>query len=210
MSNIGSRVAQRFPLRAVSLCLLLAAPACKGGPEADQAAIKERLHEKGTAELMHEVSTAPEYRPPADGRLSERQVRIYLDVRRRERKIREIAAKDVASAATAGLRAAVELGYNPKEYSWIEDRVLAARMLQTTHSLHQQIVLGQRALLASLEEQKRTAGEAQRAEIEAQIRDLEKAAAHATEGGDPAREHNAKLIAKYRAEFEKLSDGRTR
>src|SRR6185436_17951556 len=90
MSNMGSRVAQRFPLRAVSLCLLLAAPACKGGPETDQAAIEERLHEKGTAELMHEVSTAPEYRPPADGRLSERQVRIYLDVRRRERKIREI------------------------------------------------------------------------------------------------------------------------
>ncbi len=206
-----SRVAQRFPLRAVSLCLLLAAPACKGGSEADQTAIEERLHEKGTAELMHEVSKAPEYRPPADGRLSERQVRIYLDVWRRERKIREIAAKDVASAATAGLRAAVELGYNPKEYSWIEERVLEARMLQTTRSLHRQIAQGRRALLASLEKQKQAAAdEISRSKLDRQIEELERSAAGATADGDPAREYNARLIARYGAELDKLAEGRTR
>lgn len=207
MSNIESRVAQRFPLRAVSFCILLVSLACRGRVSEDAASIRQRLDEKGTAGLMDQVSRAPEYGPPADGRLTERQVRIYLDVRRRERKIREIAAKDVSASVTADLRAAVELGYNPKEYSWIEERVLEAEMLQTTRSLHQQIAAGRQALLASLEEQKRTAGAAQRAEIEAQIRDLEKAAAHAVEGMDPAKEYNAGLIAKYREELEELQKG---
>src|SRR6185295_13365882 len=202
MSNIGSRLAQRIPLRAVCLCLLLAAPACKERPEADQQAIQERLHEKGTAELMNEVSTAPEYRPPSDGRLTERQVRIYLDVRRREQKIREIAAKDVPASVTADLRAAVELGYNPKEYSWIEDRVREAQMLQTIQALNRQLARSRGELLARLKEQKRAAvDDAQRGEIEKQIEALEKSAVLDSQ---PTKDFNSALIARYKDDFEKL------
>src|SRR4030095_11007562 len=49
------------------------------------------------------------------------------------------AVGDLADVATADLRAAQELGYNPKEYSWIKERVLEAQMLRTNQSLNRQI-----------------------------------------------------------------------
>jgi hypothetical protein len=151
---------------------------------------------------MAEVATAPEYQSPADGRLTARQIEMYLDVRRREREIREVEPDDLANAATADLRAALELGYNPKEYSWVEERVLEAQMLQTTQALRHQIDRGREAILSRLEEQRRTAADdAQRSEIEKQIAALREGAAAARE---PAREFNSSLIARYADDFEKL------
>src|SRR5258707_2856111 len=72
---------------------ILWACGCQAKPAADEASIQKGLHQKGTANLMDEVAKAPEYHPPADGRLTEAQVRMYLDVRQREQQIREVALK---------------------------------------------------------------------------------------------------------------------
>src|SRR5882757_3062193 len=133
---------------------ILFACGCQG-KSADEASIQKSLHQKSTAGLMDEVAKAPDYHPPADGRLTEAQVKMYLAVRQREQQIREVAFKqrqdtgepapadssldqlayvealktvgdqpDLADIATADLRAAQELGFNPKEYSWVKERVL--------------------------------------------------------------------------------------
>jgi hypothetical protein len=222
----------RTPVCTLFFCLLLGAVSgCKGKPGEDEASIRKRLDEKGTVDLMDQVSKAPEYQPPADGRLTARQVEMYLEVRRREQKIREVALKnlqskqsrakaekrdvglfeamkavgDLADVATADLRAAQELGYNPKEYSWIKERVLEAQMLRTTQSLNRQMAQGQQELLKMLEEQRIAATDAaRRAEIERQIAELKKGASQAA-AGSPAKEYNAGLIARYKAELDEVA-----
>jgi hypothetical protein len=77
---------------AVALALggaLLLAAGCERGD--DRAAIQERLRAKGAAEVVREAAAA-RFTPPADGRLSDAQVRMYLAVRERESRIREAAA----------------------------------------------------------------------------------------------------------------------
>lgn len=222
----------RAPRYAIICWLLLAGvSACKGKSGEDEASIQKRLEEKGTVDLMDQVSKAPDYQPPADGRLTKRQVEMYLDVRHREQKIRRVAvgnlkakeekAKaekrdvglfeamkavgDIADVATADLRAAQELGYNPKEYSWVKERVLEAQMLQTTKALNRQMAQGQQAFLKMLEEQRRAAtDDAQRAEIDRQLERMKKGAAATSAEADPAKEYNAALIARYRDDFGEL------
>ena len=177
--------------------LLAPVVGCEGKPSEDETSIQ-----KGTADLMDQVAKAPEFQPPPDGRLTGGQIEIYLEVQRREQKIREVAAGNLATAATADLRAAQELGYNPKEYSWVKERVLEARMLQTAKALDQQLAQGRQAVLAMLEEQKRTAlNDEQRAAIDKQIAEIERSSAAS---GDPAKEYNAALIAKYQDRFDQL------
>jgi hypothetical protein len=151
---------------------------------------------QGTASLMDQGAKAPEYEPPADGRLNRRQIGMYLEVHRREVKIRDdMRAKgDLAHLATADLRAARELGYNPREYAWVRDRVLEAEMLQTTRSLSRQVAESRQALLALLRKQREAASDAGRkAEIDHQIRELETPSGAAS--ADPVRAANADLLA---------------
>ncbi|HEV8581997.1 MAG TPA: hypothetical protein VGX68_23250 [Thermoanaerobaculia bacterium] len=220
------------PACALLFCALLGADfGCKGKRGEDEASIQKRLEAKGTINLMDQVSKAPEYQPPADGRLTGRQVEIYLDVRRREQKIRQVALKnlkskesqakaekrdvglseamkavgDLADVATADLRAAQELGYNPKEYSWIKERVLEAQMLQTTQALNQQMAENHRSLLKMLEDRLNAATDnAQRAEIQRQIDDIRDHASQAAADSDPVKEFNARLLARYKAELDRI------
>src|ERR1700704_3417331 len=69
---------------------ILWACGCQAKP-ADDASVPKRP--QGTANLMDAVAKAPEYHPPVDGRLTEAQVKMYLDVRQREQQIREAAFK---------------------------------------------------------------------------------------------------------------------
>ncbi|HEV2855219.1 MAG TPA: hypothetical protein VHC97_20665 [Thermoanaerobaculia bacterium] len=204
---------------------------CKGKPADDEASIKESLEEKGTIDVMDEISKAPEYKGPADGRLTDQQVKMYIEVRQREQKIREVALKelkakgdkakeekrevgmfeamkaigDLADVATADLRAAHELGHNPNEYTWIKERVLEAQLAQTTQALNQQMVQGQQSMLKMLEEQKKLAtDDTQRAELDKQIAEMKNSAAQAEANNTPGAEHNAQMIAKYKTEFDKL------
>jgi hypothetical protein len=220
----------RIVLAITLLGLALTAAGCKSKPADDEASIQKTLNDKGTVDVMDQVSKAPDYQAPADGHLTDQQVKMYIDVRQREQKIREVAFKnlkakgdqvdkekkqvgifeamkamgDLADVATADLRAAQELGHNPKEYQ-IKERVLEAQLAQTTKALNQQMVQGQQAVLKMLEDQKKLAtDDAQRAEIDKQIADMKKSAAEATAEDDPAKDFNAGLIARYKADFDKL------
>ncbi len=170
------------------LSMALAVSGCRHKPVADPA--------PGTASLMDQVAKAPEYKPPADGRLNRRQVEMYLEVHQREGKIRDsLRAKgDLANLATADLRAARELGYNPREYAWVRDRALEAEMLRATRSLSRQVAESRQALLALLRKQKEAAADPRRkAEIDHQIHELETPSGAAN--ADPVRAANADLLA---------------
>lgn len=206
------------------LCLVLPAAGCKSKPADDEASIKKTLEEKGTIDVMDQVAKAPDYQPPADGHLTDGQVKMFIAVREREQKIREVAFKslqaksdqakeakremgvfeamkalgDVADVATADLRAAQELGHNPKEFQWIKERVLEVELLETTKVL----LKSQESLVQMLEKQKALLkDEAQKAEIDKQIREIRD---NAGEPSTPAKEFNAALLARYKDDFEKL------
>lgn len=139
------------------LCLCVALAGCKAKELAEKASISEDLKERGTTELMEQVAN-DEYNPPADGRLSDNQVQMYLKVREHEKKIAQVAKdemkkhaeaaekkgeksltgmldgfKALGSAAdlmTADIRAAKDLGYNSQEYLWVKQQILAASTAQ--------------------------------------------------------------------------------
>ena len=216
---------------------ILLAFGCQAKPAADEATIQKRLHQKGTANLMDEVARAPEYHPPADGRLTEAQVKMYLDVRQREQQIREVAFRErqeagepapadsgqdqlayvealktvgdqpgFADIATADLRAAQELGFNPKEYGWVKERVLEAQMQETALALSQQIAQSRQQVLAQLDQRRReTTDPVQKAQIERQIEDLNKnVQAASIAAADPVRQANAGLLARYKDDLARL------
>lgn len=139
------------------LCLSLVLAGCKAKEVIDKAAISKDLDKRGTTELMQEVAN-DEYTAPADGRLTDAQVQMYLEVREHEKKIAEVAKaelrqhsqkaekkgnnsiggfmegmKALGSAAdllTADIRAAKDLGYNTQEYLWVKQQILAASTSQ--------------------------------------------------------------------------------
>jgi hypothetical protein len=141
----------------LSLGLLLAG--CKAKEAMDAAAISKDLDKRGTTDLMKQVAD-DKYEAPADGRLTEAQVQMYLKVREQEKKIAEVAKAElkqhadkakqsgekslsgmmegfkglgsVADLATADIRAAKDLGYNTQEYLWIKQQVLAASGAEMT------------------------------------------------------------------------------
>jgi hypothetical protein len=177
--------------------------ACRG--EEDGAGVRERLQEKGTPEVIAEVAKA-RYAPPADGRLSEVQVRMYLEVKERGRRIREVAAKDprAAGGELADLRAALELGRNPKEFTWVGERIAEAHEAEAVSALEARVGKSREAYLAMLEEERKAAADAaQRAEIDRQIAEFRNAQAARTRLS-PAVRYNIGLLSRYRGELDQI------
>jgi hypothetical protein len=173
------------PVTMILLGSLLILPGCRRQAE------PERLDAKKTAAMLDQIARAPEYKPPVDGRLTPRQVGMYVAVHRREQDLRK------RNPSTVDLLVARDLGYDPKEYAWVRDRVLDAEMLQTTRTLSLQVAQAREAILATLRKQReaaRSAGE--RAEIDRQIRELETPTGKVD--ADPAREANAALLTEAR------------
>lgn len=169
---------------------------CKDGSAQEEASAPQ-----GTADLMAEVAKAPEFQPPADNRLNERQVEMYLAVQDRRGDLPEVDGDQVA----AELRAAQELGFNPKEYQWVKDRVLEARMLMATRSLSEQLAQSRQSLLASLEERKRTALDAaEEAEIDRQIAELRESSPGIGAEAGAAQDFNAGLLVRYEDEIARI------
>lgn len=134
----------------ISLSLVLTG--CQAKEALDAAGISEELQDKGTTELMKEVAE-DEYEPPADGKLTDAQMKMYMKVRDEEKKIARVAKEEakqhaekakasgekslagmiqgfkslgsVADLLTADVRAAKQLGYNSQEYLWVKEQVLA-------------------------------------------------------------------------------------
>ena len=151
---------------AAVLCLTFALSGCKAKEALDAASIAEELQDKGTTELMNEAAEDT-YDPPADGKLTDAQVKMYLKVREEEQKIARV-AKDqlkqhsdkadksgdkslagmmagfkalgsVADVMTADIRAAKQLGYNSQEYLWVKEQVLAVSGAAMADQMNQAI-----------------------------------------------------------------------
>ena len=135
------------------LCLSVVLAGCKAKEVIDQAKIASDLNKTGsTYKLMKDVSN-DKYTPPADGKLTDSQIQMYLKVRDHEKDIAKVARQQlqqhadaakksddqsiagviegfkglgsVADLATSDIRAAKDLGYNTQEYLWIKGQVLA-------------------------------------------------------------------------------------
>jgi hypothetical protein len=144
---------------------------------------------------MDQIARAPAYKPPADGRLTRRQIGMYAEVHRRERELRR------RNPATVDLLVARDLGYDPREYAWVRDRVLDAEMLRTTRELDRQVAEARRAILVRLRKQRETARSAgERDGIDRKLRELETPAG--SDRPDPAREANAALLKEISTEVE--------
>ncbi len=187
-------------LRTALLCSVVLAGCARETAEEKKAEKKSR--EMTTAEVMALVTKAT-YQPPADGHLTERQLRMYLEVKRRARKIRAelpAAAGAQEPASLADLRATLELGHNPKELSWVQERVLEAWIALRGRELDRKITESRNQMLRDLEAQLQSATDPrQKAEIQKQIAEIRAAAPLATAAPE-ALDHNASLIRRYESE----------
>jgi len=211
----------------VLLTALVALSACKAKEVVDNAQIAENLKDKGTMELMNEVSE-DEYEAPADGKLTDSQIQMYLKVRDKEKAIAQVAKnelqqnarrnesgeKSVASALdglkglgsaadllTADLRAAKELGFNSQEYMWVKTQVLSASGLEMQEK--SQKALNQ-IMDQSYQELKKqhdqTTDAAAKTALASMLADSEKSRkelASSQEQPDPAAVYNRELLKKY-------------
>lgn len=183
-------------LRHALLCAAVLAGCAREATDDEKAGSKTLT----TAEVMDQVARAT-YQPPADGRMTEEQVRKYLEVKRRARQGRTAAAAGAEEPAKAAdLRAALELGYNPKEIGWVQERVLEAWIALRGQELDRKIAESRNQMLQDLEARLKSASDPrQKAELEKQIAEIRAAAPLATTAPPPL-EHNAKLIGRYESE----------
>ncbi|MHB0971282.1 MAG: hypothetical protein ACYC7A_12980 [Thermoanaerobaculia bacterium] len=155
---------RRIVLVVMVVLLAFGLSGCKAKKALEEAGISDSLKETGTRELLEKASE-DSYDPPADQRLTEGQVEIYLKVREREKAIADVAKKEMQANAkkaedkgdksigglmdgfkalgsaadllTADIRAAQELGYNTAEYQWIKEKVLEASGSAMTQKMQQ-------------------------------------------------------------------------
>jgi hypothetical protein len=144
---------RRLLIIALGLLLVAGLSGCKLKKAMDEAQISDSLSKFGTTDLMEKVAD-DSYDAPADGRLTDAQIQMYLKVREQEKKIALVARQEleakakkaeekgekslagmmagfqalgsVADLMTADIRAAHELGYNTAEYQWVKAQVLEA------------------------------------------------------------------------------------
>lgn len=208
-------------IAAVALCSILALAGCKGNEEAS---ISEELAEKGTTELLEETSK-DQYEPPADGRLTEKQVEMYLKVREQEKKIAQVAKKELQAHAkeaegkekslagivegfkaagsfadlmTADIRAAKELGFNTAEYQWVKEQVLAASGAAMTQKLQQaSTTMMDQAYEQTKKQYDEATDETTKKMLGEMLAGYEKSRQEMKVDHDPAVTYNMQLLAKY-------------
>jgi hypothetical protein len=146
------------------LCLTVALSGCKAKEAIDKASISKDLDKHSTTELMKKVAE-DKYTAPADGKLTEGQIQMYLKVREHEKQIAQVAKQEaqqhadnakkageksltglmegfktmgsVADMVTADIRAAKDLGYNTQEYLWVKAQILAVSTAAMTEKMQQ-------------------------------------------------------------------------
>lgn len=192
-------------LRSAVLCMAVLAGCAREAAEEKEAGKSRQTREMTTAQVMDEVAKAS-YQSPADGRLTEEQVLRYLEVKRRARTLRPAGSASGPQAgagepvAAADLRAALDLGYNPKEIGWTQERVLEAWIALRGQELDRKIAESRNGMLRDLEGRLRSAADPkQKAELEKQIAEIRAAAPLAT-AAPPALDHNASLIRRHETE----------
>ena len=146
------------------LCLTVVLSGCKAKEAFDKASISRDLDKQGTTDLMKKVAE-DKYTAPADGKLTEGQIQMYLKVREHEKQIAQVAKQEaqqhadkakkagdksltglmegfktlgsVADLVTADIRAAKDLGYNTQEYLWVKGQILAVSAAAMTEKMQQ-------------------------------------------------------------------------
>jgi len=204
---------------------------CRGGDAEDEAAIEERLDETGTLDVVEWAAQA-EYEPPEDGKLSERQMEMYVAVQRRAAKIRQVARQrmeertgdeqgekeigfaaamravgDLGDMMTAELRAARELDENPAEYQWVVGQIAGAQVAAVGNQARQGFARASGEMLEALAEQLEETDDADRREaLREQIAELRENLAEQEEASvSAAPAHNLELYQRYREEIEEAS-----
>lgn len=125
----------------------------------------------GLAGCQRKPAVPEAFKPPADGRLTEAQVRLFLDSKER--------------------------GFSPREYEWVRDRVQEARLAGTASGLDRRIVESRRRILASLEERSRTAADpAKKAELDRDIAEVRRLLQGSPPEVPAAIRYNAELVAR--------------
>ncbi|HEY2933455.1 MAG TPA: hypothetical protein VGK99_17075 [Acidobacteriota bacterium] len=123
---------------------------------------KKNMEKESTMEVLKQAAEE-KYDPPADKKITEKQMQMYLAVHKRELEIARNAAQrleekgkqlkakdekpgfmdalnalsDVGKFWTADLRAAKELGYNTAEYQWVKGQVLEASITAMSEGFEQ-------------------------------------------------------------------------
>jgi hypothetical protein len=114
-------------------------------------------------------SAEQDFAPPADGRLTEAQVRTFL----------KTDAQD------------------SKEFRWVADRVREARMAKVAGGLDQKIFESRRKILRSLEERRRKVTDpTERSELDRQIAEVRRLLQGAPEEVPDSIRFNAELVAR--------------
>ncbi len=209
------------------LCLSLALVGCKAKELADKVSIAADLKERGTTDLMKQVSE-DEYSAPEDGRLTDAQVQMYLKVREHEKKIAQVAKaelkehsqkaeskgnnsiggfmegmKALGSAAdllTADIRAAKDLGFNTQEYLWVKQQILAASTAQMAEQFSSAMTQN---FDKAVVEAKKAHDEAQDEPTKKMYADVlagyeqSKQETAAQQDADPSVAHNKQILSKY-------------
>lgn len=155
-----------------------------------------------------------EFTPPEDGKLTEPQVQMFVEVQKKAAELREERKRKGEPVGAADLAAARRLGDNPKELSWVSDRVREVQRWQMNHDLEAQLAAGDRDYLRLLQNQRaHETDPARRAELDQRIADL--GSRKVEEELTLALRHNAELVEKYKdqidaatSEEEKFSTGR--
>ena len=124
------------------------------------------------AACRNEPAATVEFKPPADGRLTEEQVRAHL-----------------AGAPKSA------------ESQWVAARVREARMAGATDGMERKIADGRRRILSSLEERRRTLKDpAKLAAMDRQIAEIRRLLQGAPPEVPPAVRDNAELVARVEKE----------
>lgn len=181
------------------LLLAITLAACHRAPAEDDATIRKHLAQKSTAVLLQEVAKT-EFKPPADNHLTEPEIRSYLKLEERSRRIRTVASQGAAPelGATADLRAAQELGLNPKEMTWVRDRIREARAARLTERLDRRIADSRLAYIRRLQaEEAQTPDPARKKDLERQIADFSRAPRSSGPVAPPWVGFNAELVGRY-------------
>jgi hypothetical protein len=187
---------------AVSLICVVAVVlgGCRAKEAFDKASIAKDLHNRGTLDVLKQTAE-DKYTPPADGRLTDGQVQMYLKVREHEKQIAQVAKKEleehsqkakeagekslsgmmegfkglgsVGNLLTADIRASKDLGYNTQEYLWVKGQILAVSTAVMTEKM----------------------GQAMNASLDASYQQMKKAYAEAKD--DTSKKMYADMLASY-------------
>jgi hypothetical protein len=130
------------------------------------------------AACRREPAKPEAFKPPADGRLTEAQVRLFLN----------------GQAS----------GFRPQEHEWVRARVQEARLAGLTSGLDQKVIESRRRILRSLEERRRAATDpAKKAELDRGIAEVRRLLQGAPPEPAPSVRENAELVARLEKAKEK-------